>query len=75
MSLYFINRGLWVPTSDTRCDLALTWFIRYIYYRNLQFLNYVIMIKTKALSPHAYMTFAEFGYPVKDLWFISPQGM
>ena len=28
---------------------SLTWFIRYIYYWNLQFLNYVIIIKTKLL--------------------------
>jgi hypothetical protein len=31
---------------------ALTWFIRYIYYRNLQFLNNVIINKTKVLLPH-----------------------
>ena len=32
---------------------ALTWCIRYIYYRNLQFLNHVIIIKTKVLVPQA----------------------
>jgi hypothetical protein len=31
---------------------ALTWFIRYIYY-NSQFLNNVIIIKTKVLLPQA----------------------
>jgi hypothetical protein len=30
---------------------ALTWFIRYIYYWNLQFLNNVIINKTKVLLP------------------------
>jgi len=30
---------------------ALTWLIRYILYRNLQFLNHVIIIKTKVLLP------------------------
>ena len=30
---------------------ALTWFIRYVYYWNLQFLNNVIIIKTKVLLP------------------------
>jgi len=30
---------------------ALTWFIRYIYYRNLQFLNNVIINKAKVLIP------------------------
>jgi hypothetical protein len=30
---------------------ALTWFIRYIYYWNLQLLNNVIIIKTKVLLP------------------------
>jgi hypothetical protein len=37
---------------------ALTWFIRYIYYWNLQFLNNVIIINTKVLLPHAYVTLA-----------------
>jgi hypothetical protein len=32
---------------------ALTWFIRYIYYWNLQFLNNVIINKTKVLLPQA----------------------
>jgi hypothetical protein len=30
---------------------ALTWFIRYMYHWNLQFLNNVIIIKTKVLLP------------------------
>jgi hypothetical protein len=33
---------------------ALTWFIRYIYYRNLQLLFNVIIIKTKVLFPQTY---------------------
>jgi len=32
---------------------ALTLFIRYIYYRNLKFLNNVVMIKIKVLLPQA----------------------
>ena len=43
---------------------ALTWFIRYIYYWILQFLNNVIIIKTKVLHPQAYVTLPDFGYPV-----------
>jgi hypothetical protein len=34
-------------------DSALTWFIRYIYYWNLQFLNNVIINKTKVPLPQA----------------------
>ena len=43
---------------------ALPWFIRYIYYRNLQFLNYEIINKTKLLFRQSYVTSAYFGYPV-----------
>ena len=32
---------------------TLTWFIRYIYYWNMQFLNNVIMIKTNILLPRS----------------------
>jgi hypothetical protein len=45
-------------------DSELTWFNRYIYYCNLQFLNNVINNKTKVLLPQAKVTLAEFGYPV-----------
>jgi hypothetical protein len=44
-------------------------FIRYIYYWNLQFLYSVIIDKTKAPLPRAYMTLAEFGYPVYAISF------
>jgi hypothetical protein len=37
---------------------ALTWFIIYIYYWNLQFLNNVIINKTKVLLPQALVTVA-----------------
>jgi len=40
---------------------TLTWFIRYIYYWNLQFLNNVIIIKTKVRWPQAYAILADFG--------------
>jgi hypothetical protein len=57
----------WVDTSAGGLLVldasALTWFIRYIYYWNLQFLNNVIIHKTKALLPQAYVTLADFGYP------------
>jgi hypothetical protein len=46
---------------------ALTWFIIYknVYlYPNLQFLNNVIIIKTKVIHPHAYVTLVDFGCPV-----------
>ena len=37
-------------------------FIRYIYYWNLQFLNNVIIDKTKALLPQAYMTLGDLSW-------------
>jgi hypothetical protein len=37
-----------------------TWFIRYIYYWNLHFLNNVIINKTKVLLPQAYVTLADY---------------
>ena len=43
---------------------ALTLFITYIYYENLQFLNNVIITKTKVLTPRAYVTFVDFGCPL-----------
>ena len=43
---------------------ALTWFIRYIYYWNLQFLNNVIINETKVLLPQALVTWDDFGSPV-----------
>ena len=48
---------------------ALTWFIRYIYYRNIQYLNNVIINKTKILHHQAEVTLAAFGYPVLVRWF------
>jgi hypothetical protein len=42
---------------------ALTWFIRYIYYRNIQYLNNIIINKTKILYHQAEVTLAAFGYP------------
>ena len=43
---------------------ALTWFIRNIYYWNIQFLNNVIIIKTKVLLPQASMDMSDFDYSV-----------
>jgi hypothetical protein len=48
--------GLFVPEGIIRPVVSasvLTWFIRYIFYRNLQLLINVIFIKTKALLPQA----------------------
>jgi hypothetical protein len=48
--------GLFVPEGIIRPVVSasvLTWFIRYIFYRNLQLLIHVILIKTKALLPQA----------------------
>ena len=59
--------GLLVPEGMIRPEVsasALTWFVRYIYYGNLQFLNNVIINKTEVLLPQAYVTLADFGYPV-----------
>ena len=39
-------------------------FIRYIYYWNLQFLNNIIINKTKVLLPQAWVTLADFVDPV-----------
>jgi len=43
---------------------ALACFNIYIYYCNLQFLNNVMINKTKVLLPHAYVTLDNFGYHV-----------
>ena len=39
--------------SPVASGSALTWFIRYILYYNLQLLNDLIIIKTKVLLPQA----------------------
>jgi hypothetical protein len=41
---------------------ALTWFYWIYLYRNLQLLNYVIIIQTKDLLHQKYMTWGDFGY-------------
>jgi hypothetical protein len=43
---------------------SLAWFIRSIHYWNLQFLNNIIMNKTKVILSRAYVTLVYFGYPV-----------
>jgi hypothetical protein len=48
--------GLLVPDGIIRplvSSSALTWFIIYVYYWNLQLLNNVIINKTKVLLPNA----------------------
>ena len=53
----FVPQGIIRPVVSAS---ALTWFIRYIYYWNLQFLNNVIINKTKVLFPEVYVTLAEY---------------
>jgi hypothetical protein len=63
--------GLLIPESIIRpvdSVSALKWFIRYIYFWNLQFLNHVIIFKTKVLLLDAYMTLADFVCLVYDIW-------
>ena len=62
--------GVFVPQGNIRPVVsasALTWFIRYIYYWKLQFLNNVIINKTKVLRPQAYVTLADY-YFVRTWW-------
>jgi hypothetical protein len=54
-----IITGYHPPSAST-----LTWFIRYVYYWNLQFLNNVIMIKTTGILHQEYVTVADFGFPL-----------
>ena len=65
--------GVLVPEGIIRPVVsasALTWFIRYIYYWNCQFLNNVIINKTKVLLSQAYLTLADllFGFPIFRFW-------
>jgi hypothetical protein len=53
----FVPQGIIRPVVSAS---ALTWFIRYIYYWNLQFLNNVIINKTKVLLPQAYVTLTDY---------------
>jgi hypothetical protein len=46
-----LNRKVWICLWSVSFASALTWFIRYIYYWNVQFPNNVIINKTKALLP------------------------
>ena len=63
---YWVNTsagGVLVPESIIRPVVsasALTWFIRYIYYWNLQFLNNVSINKTKVLLLQSYVTLADY---------------
>ena len=69
---YFTAGGLIVRKGIIRPAISvstLAWFMRYIYYWNLQFINNVIIIKTNVLLPH--VTFSDFDYPVEDLWLTS----
>ena len=52
-----IPKGIIRPVVNAS---ALTWFSRYIYYWNLQFLNNVIINKTKVLLPQAHVTLADY---------------
>ena len=48
---------------------TLTWFIRYIYYWNLQFLNNIIIKKTKVLLPQAYVTLTDYYLAFQSFYF------
>jgi hypothetical protein len=74
--------GLLVPEgiiSPVVSVSALTWFIRYNYYWNLQFLNIYLLIKTKVsqlwlfcLGPLILLlpnTFTLFDFPIFGIWF------
>ena len=54
---------------------ALTWFIRCIHYWNLQFLNNVIINKTKVLLHQAQVILVDVGYSVYTLWFYYSQNI
>ena len=61
--VYTSAGGVFVPHGIIRPVVSasvLTWFIRYIYYSNLQFLNNIIINKTKVLLPQAYVTLADY---------------
>jgi hypothetical protein len=61
--VYTSAGGVVVPESIIRPVVsasALTWFIRYMYYWKLQYLNNVIINKTKVLLPQAYVTLADY---------------
>ena len=52
---------------------ALTRFIRYIYFGNLQFVINVIIIKVNDPLQQAYMTLSDFGYTGWSLWYYCSQ--
>ena len=52
---------------------ALAWFIKYIYYRNLHFLNNAIIIKTEILLPQAYVTLTKLAIMFRPFVFIAPK--
>jgi hypothetical protein len=43
------------------------------FYRNSQFLNRVIIIKTKVLPTQIWVTFPNFDYPDKTFGFLAPK--
>ena len=65
--------GVLVPESIIRPVVsasALTWYIRYIYYWKLQFLNNVIINKTKVLLPQAHVTLADYYWAFQSFDFV-----
>ena len=65
--------GLSVPEGIIRLVIsvsALLWLIRYIYYSYLQFLNNIIIIKTKVVLLQRHVTLVDCGDVVYVLWFI-----
>ena len=60
-TLYHIQ---WHTLSYIVDTSKLAGLIRYMYYRNLLLLNKLIILKTKVLLPQAYVTLADYYYPV-----------
>ena len=59
----YLCGGLLVPQGIIRPVVsasALTWFIRYIYFWKLQFLNNVIIYKSKVILPQSYVILDDF---------------
>jgi len=65
MKFHRDNKQALVTKINSRINLIM---ISTLIYQNLQFLNRVIIIKTKVLLPQAYVTIADFDHPVLTPW-------
>ena len=64
--------GLLVICPVVRAN-ALTYFISYIYYQKILFLNNVIIIKSKVFLCQSLVTLIDWCYPLKAFWFYCSQ--